>query len=280
VHGDLFTPEALRDAVSGVDYVYHSAGVTKARTRAEYYEGNSEGTKNILRAAEKFAPGLRRLVHVSSQAAAGPSPTRVPISEDFPPHPITTYGKSKLASERECQGMAGKIPLTIVRPPAVYGPREKDIFTFFKTVSRGLQPMIGFDDKYVSLIHVSDLVRGFVLAGESSKSENQTYFISSKEVYSWKQLGDAATAVLGKRAFRLRIPVPVVYAISAIAEFFSWFSSKPAILNLEKGEDIVQDFWTCDSSKAKRDFGFEQQITVEHGFRETIEWYKKEGWLA
>jgi nucleoside-diphosphate-sugar epimerase len=279
VYGDLFTPEALRDAVADVDYVYHSAGITKAKTSDEYYRGNTTGTRNVLEAAAAHATRLKRFVHISSQAAAGPSPTRTPITEEASPHPITAYGQSKWKSEEECHSMAGRVPFTIVRPPAVYGPREKDIFTFFSTMNRGLQPMIGLKDKYVSLIHVSDLVRGFILAAESDIALNQTYFISSREIYSWKELGDVTRAILGKRALRVRIPEPVVYVVSAFAEFFALFNSRPAILNIEKGRDIVQDYWTCDSSKAKRDFGFEEEISLEAGMRETVEWYRAEGWL-
>jgi nucleoside-diphosphate-sugar epimerase len=194
-------------------------------------------------------------------------------------HPLTTYGKSKWRAEQECHKVFDKIPVTIVRPPAVYGPRDKDIFEFFHTMSRGLQPMIGLRDKYVSLIHVTDLVRGFVLAGESAASEGETYFISSRDVYNWMTLGNITRKVLGKSAIRVRIPEPIVFGVAGIAQFFALFSQKPALLNIEKGRDIVQDYWTCDSGKAKRDFGFEEAIDIESGIRQTVEWYRSQGWI-
>ncbi len=279
VHGDLFDMDALRKAVSGVDYVYHSAGLTKAKKKEDYYKGNSDGTRNILEAVTGSTT-LKRFVQISSQAAVGPSPTRAPIDETVEPHPITTYGRSKWKAEEECLSRMANIPITICRPPAVYGPRDKDIFEFFKTMSMGLQPMVGFNHKLVSLVHVTDLVRGFVMAGESEKSAGQTYFVSSKDCYGWKEIGEVTRKVIGRYALRLRIPKSGVYSIAAIAELFASFSSKPALINFEKARDMVQNYWTCDSSKAKRDFGYEQQISLEEGIRTTVGWYRAMGWLG
>lgn len=279
VEGDVFDDAVLRKAVDGIDYIYHSAGLTKAKTRDGYFRANAEGTRRLLLAAATFAPDLRRFLHVSSQAAAGPSPTKQPINEEVEPHPITNYGRSKLQSEIECASFDGRLRYTICRPPAVYGPRDKDVFEFFHTMSRGLQPMIGFHDTYVSLIHVRDLIRGFVLAAESEKAVGQTYFISSSQVYSWKEIGDVTRAALGKKALRLRIPAPGVYAVAGVAELLAKFSPKPALINIEKARDMVQDYWTCDASKAKRDFGFEQEVSLHDGVTETVEWARAQGWL-
>jgi nucleoside-diphosphate-sugar epimerase len=280
IHGDLFDDAALRSAVKDMDYVYHSAGVTKAKTSDGYYRGNTEGTKNLLTAVLSANGNLKRFVHISSQAAVGPSPTRTPINEDSTPHPLTTYGKSKWKAEQECHAVLDQLPVTIVRPPAVYGPRDKDIFEFFHTMSRGLQPMIGLRDKFVSLIHVADLVRGFVMAAESDVSRGRTYFITSREVYSWKTLGEITRRILGKRAIRIRVPEPIVFGIAGIAQFLSLFSPKPALLNIEKGRDIVQDYWTCDPARARRDFGFEETTDIEAGIRETVAWYRNQGWIS
>ncbi len=279
VYGDLFDESALRTAVSGVDYVYHSAGVTKAKTKEEYFRGNATGTRNILEATIAANRTLKRFVHISSQAAVGPSLSKTPIDERHTPHPITTYGMSKLQAEDECLKVTDRIPLTITRPPAVFGQRDKDVFEFFNTMNKGLQPMVGFQEKYVSLIHVTDLVRGIVLAGESVNSVSGTYFITSKEVYGWKEVGETARRVLGKKALRLRLPEFAIYGIAAVAELVSSFSTAPALINFEKARDMVQGYWTCDSAKAKKDFGFEQQLTLEEGIRRTVEWYRAEGWL-
>jgi nucleoside-diphosphate-sugar epimerase len=279
VYGDLFDENALRTAVTGVDYVYHSAGITNAKKKEEYFRGNAVGTGNILRAVTSHNPRLHRFVHVSSQTAVGPSPTKTPITEDAPPHPITTYGKSKWEAERECLAVVNRIPLTIVRPPVVFGPRDKDVFEFFNTTNKGLQPIVGMSEKFVSMIHVSDLVRGFVMAGESDAAAGRTYFITSSRVYGWKEIGDETRRALGRSALRFRLPEAGVFAVAACAELLASFSTEPALINFEKARDMVQDYWTCDASRAKIDFGFEQQISLSDGISSTIHWYRQHKWL-
>ena len=279
VYGDVFDEQALARAVDGMQYIYHSAGLTKAKTPEEYFRATVDGTRNLLNAALHHAPGLERFIMISSQTAAGPSPSPTPMTEAQSGSPITTYGKSKRQAEEVCLKEAERLPVTIVRPPAVYGPRDKDVFEFFATIRNGLQPVVGFGEKYVSLLHVGDVVRGTILAGESSKSVGQTYFLSSKEIYGWLQVGKITREVLGRKALTVRIPEAGVYVVATFAEFLALFSKKPALINYEKARDMVQDYWTCDSSKAKQDFGYEQEISLEAGIRDTIEWCYKQGWL-
>ncbi len=279
VEGDLFNPEAMKEAVAGVDRVYHLAGITKARTKEEYYRGNHHATRNLLESVLKHRPDLGRFVHVSSQAAVGPSMPGAPVDEATPFHPITTYGRSKMEAEKECLRVADRLPVTIVRPPAVYGPRDRDVFEFFNTMSRGLHPLIGFGEKVVSLIHVRDLVGGIVLAGGHPAAVGQTYFISSKVQYNWRQVGELTAGIMGKHVIRLRIPEWGVYAVAAISEAFSAISRRAVLLNMEKAKDLVQDAWTCSIGKAERELGYQEKLTLAEGIRDTVDWYRREGWL-
>ena len=201
------------------------------------------------------------------------------VTEETPFHPITTYGISKMEAEKECLKEMGRLPITIVRPPAVYGPRDKDVFEFFNTMNKGLQPMIGFKDTYVSLVHVSDLVKGIVLAAESPKALKQTYFMSSERYYNWKEVGELTSRILGKKAVTVKIPLSMAYVVGAFAELFSLITRKPALLNFEKIRDIVQEAWTCDIAKAKRELAYVETTGLEEGVKNTVEWYRKEGWL-
>lgn len=277
--GDYDDPMLLQKAVTDVDYIYHSAGVTKAKTKAEYFKGNHLVTRNLLTAAMTFNPNLKRFVQISSQAAVGPSINGKPIDEQTPFHPITTYGVSKMEAEKECLKLTSNLPITIVRPPAVYGPRDKDIFEFFNTMNKGLQPMIGFKKTYVSMIHVKDLVNGIILAGENKKAIGQTYFISSEQFYHWKQIGDLTASIMNKKVVQINVPRFVVYTIAFFSEAASIFSSKPALLNIEKAKDITQDYWTCSAEKAKRELGYRESLTLEDGIRDTVKWYRNNNWL-
>lgn len=281
VTGNFDDPESLRDAVSGVDVIYHVAGLTAARNREEYFRGNQIATRNLLTAVKQYNPDVRRLVHVSSQAAAGPAPdAEHPTTELDAMRPITTYGASKAAAEEEVRRAMSELPLTIVRPPAVYGPRDAEIFRFFSMVAKGVAPLIGFDHKLVSLVHVEDLVRGFIQAAESPRAEGEVYFIGSDEFYSWTHVGAVTSRLLGRaRARHLRVPHSVVYLAGGISGFMGRFQKKPPVFNFEKGRDITQRYWICSVEKAREHFGYRQQLSIDDGVAGTIAWYRGEGWL-
>lgn len=280
VQGDIRDADSLEDFIRDADYVYHIAGVVKARDRAGYFDGNVRATENMLQAAERFAPGLRRFLYVSSQTAAGPSPSLDrPVREEDEPRPITTYGESKIAAESAVRAVADRLPWTIVRPPAMYGPRDTEIFIYFQTIARHLNSMIGFDDKRLSLLHADDLVSGMVLAAEAGNSVGETYFISSEEYYSWPQVGALTAGIMDRRVLTIRLPHAMVYTVAALAQSIAALQQKPATLNMEKARDITQRYWTCDVSKAKRELGYRQEVGLEEGIRGTVEWYRAQGWL-
>ena len=260
--------------------MFHVAGLTEARSREEFFQGNQGGTRNLLNAVLKKAPNLTRFVHVSSLAAAGPAfSLEKPVLETAECRPITAYGASKLAAEQEVFADKNRLPVTIVRPPAVFGPRDTTTLTFFQTVNRGLAPLIGFDDKYVSLVHSSDLARGIVEAGESPATAGELYHVGSDEFYTWSQIGRVTAEFLKKRPVTINIPHPLVKAIAGISGFFGRFASKPPVLNYEKGLDMIQKYWICSTEKARRDFGYRQQMSLQEGVADTVGWYIKQGWL-
>ncbi|HKI77587.1 MAG TPA: NAD(P)-dependent oxidoreductase [Ignavibacteriaceae bacterium] len=275
----LMDKEGLRKAFKDAEYIFHVAGVVKAKRKEGYFKGNVDTTKNLLEVAEEFKENIKRFVIVSSQTAAGPSFSEEAIDEKITPHPITTYGRSKLAEEEVGKSFMDSIPVTICRAPAVYGERDSEIFIFFKTFSQGLMTQIGFDKKKVSFIHAEDFVIGLIQAAESDKAANELYFISSEKYYSWEEIGTVTAKVLDKKPFKIRIPHFLVFMIMSITQFFALFSRKATILNIEKAKDITQPYWTCDTSKAIRDFGYHQNISIEEGIKRTCDWYKKMGWI-
>jgi nucleoside-diphosphate-sugar epimerase len=170
--------------VKDVDYIYHIAGNTSAKNLEEYLFGNCQATINLMEAAIKVAPNLQRFLFVSSQTAVGPALSATePATEDTPMQPITDYGKSKKAAEEAVHKYIGKLPFTIVRPPAVYGPRDTEIYSIFKTIKMGIVPYMGFNKKLLSLVNVFDLCDGIINAAESRNTLGKTYFVSSEEFY-------------------------------------------------------------------------------------------------
>lgn len=279
VNGNMLDPASLKPAMQGVDAVIHIAGATAARTKQGFYEANQLATRGLLEAAKLYAPGLDRFVYISSQTAGGPSIDANPVTEETPPHPITTYGKSKLAAEDETRVYRAHFPTTILRLPAIYGPRDTAILTFFQTVAKGIKPLIGFSDKYVNLLHVRDVAHGIFLGLTKAEATNRTFYIGSEEQYDWRSLSNLAAQIMGRRGFFVRVPHSVVSVVAGISEFASLFKKKPSVLNWEKRMDITQRHWTVSIERARHELGYVPQVSVDEGFRDTIAWYKKHGWL-
>lgn len=281
VDGSLFDYTSLRSAVTNADMIIHVAGVIAAKSEADFLRGNRDATQHLIDAVDAYRPSLTRFVHISSLAVAGPaSSLEQPIRESDICRPITAYGRTKKLAEDVVRSAAARIPSTILRPPAVYGPRDEATLTFFSTVNRGIAPLIGFDEKYVSFINVRDLARGIVDAALHPKAVGETYFVTSRESYTWPEISTVTAAVLGRRRIRrLRLPHAVVLGIAGAAGLVSKFRSKPGVLDYEKGIDITRQYWICSPDKALHELGFQSQISLQEGIQETVSWYRDMGWL-
>mgnify|MGYP001210757949 FL=1 len=275
----LLDKEGLRKAFNGAEYIFHVAGVVKSKTKEGYFKGNVDTTRTLLEVALENAATLKRFLVVSSQTVAGPSTKNKPVDENNTPNPITTYGRSKFEEEKVVLSYKDKLPITICRAPAVYGERDTEIFIYFQTFSKGLTTTIGFNKKELSLIHAADLVEGFYLAATSEKAKGEIYFIGSEKYYTWQEINAITSRILNKKPLIIKVPHFLVYTIAAFAQFFAMFSNNPATLNIEKAKDITQQFWTCDTTKAMRDFGYKQKISIEDGINRTVAWYKEMKWI-
>ncbi len=281
VEASLFDVEALKEALRGVDYVYHVAGLTFGRNYDEFLRNNRDATASLLKAVAESGAPVRRFLYVSSQTVGGPSKSlEEPNREDMEPHPITSYGKSKLEAEKEVHKYKGTIPYTIVRAPAVFGPRDPEILKLIKTAKAGLGTLVGMKPKYLNLAYGPDLVQGFILAAESDKSIGETYYITNEGTYSWKEMMNIIRDGLGKKhLLKVKIPHFLVLSIAGISGFFGKFSKKPPVFNYEKGIDFIQKYWTCSMDKAKEQLGYKPALTIPGAISATIEWYRENKWM-
>jgi len=278
-YGDITDINSIKEALKGVDSVFHLAGLTRARTKEEYFRVNALGTKNLISACSGINPRIKRFIYVSSQAASGPCRDFQALNENAECRPVTDYGKSKLEGEKEVLSFMDKIPITIIRPPAVYGPRDKDILFFFKMVNKGIIPLFGFRESYLSLVYVKDLAHGIILSAENKNGVGKTYFMADEKFYSWSEAGETVKKVLGVKAFKLRIPKFLLFTFATFSEMIAKLKAESALVNLQKAREISSRYWLCDISKAKDELGFSTEYDLERGAEETVKWYKEKGWL-
>jgi nucleoside-diphosphate-sugar epimerase len=279
VQGDCTDPASLVHAVRNVSFVFHAAGLTKARRSSEYYDVNRAGTGNILQECKEHNPGLKKFVYVSSLGAAGPGSLHNPVTESTTPRPVSDYGKSKLLGEQETLRFKDLFPVVILRPAAVYGPKDSDVFEFFRWARRGLLVELSGGSRYVSFCFIRDVARALVEAAERDTTSGSIYCVAEDVPYSWSDFRETLLRTGGITARTIRVPVPVAYLIGAITEIASMFSNKPALTNRQKVREAVQTCWTCDPGKIERELGFRTEYSLEKGLEITWKWYRDNGWL-
>jgi dihydroflavonol-4-reductase len=277
--GNLDNPTAIEKSLHDVDYVFHVAGITKALQENDFYEGNLRATKNRVDAIIHSGIKLKRFIQISSQAAAGPSNSLEPIDEQAQAYPINWYGKSKLAAERYLLQYRQILPITIIRPPTVYGPRDKDVLLFFRTLKKGVLPLIGGKERYLSIIYVRDLVDGIIMAAESEHTLDQTYFLAMERPVSMDEFGRIALNCLGRKGLRVTVPFALVKGVSFLSDALGKVLKFNPVLNNDRYLQMIPDYWLCSARKAKQEFGFTAQTNLQEGIAETIDWYVEHGWL-
>lgn len=278
IYSDLFNKNILSEAVKDVDYIFHIAGVTTSRNKKGYYIGNVETTRNLLEAAA-HNKNLKRFVFAGSLTAMGPAKDKIPPDEKSPCNPITTYGKSKLEAEMEVLKYKDKIPVTILRLPAVYGPRDTATLDFFKTVSKGIIPLVGFKSKYISILYVSDVVDGLISAAENDSAAGEIFLLGSEKFYTWEEIGRAIENYVHRKTIKIRVPEFLVVLVAFLNNALNFFRNKPSVFNYEKSKDMIADAWIAKIDKSINYLNFKQKVDLEEGIKITLDWYKKEGWI-
>ncbi len=275
VVGDLRTGDGLEEAVRGVEVVYHLGAVVMGTSEAEFRTTIVEGTRRLLEVVMAArGPEFRRFLFTSSQAAAGPAPSPAPIDETAERRPVSWYGTAKRDAEDIVLDFAGKgLPVTIVRPVAVYGERETDISRgTFPAVRAGLLPRVGFREKTVSLVYVGDLVKGMVEAASSPATLGKTYFLSNPQTNTASQLVGAIATAMGKRhGLPLFAPQTALWVVAVVSEWLHHFTRARPMVTRDKFREVSRTSWAVSASAAKRDFAWIAGTPLEVGMRAAVE---------
>jgi nucleoside-diphosphate-sugar epimerase len=279
VHGDCSSPASLGPAVRDASIIFHAAGLTKARRAKEYYEVNHLGTRHLLDACARFGRDIKKFILVSSLAAAGPSPEGRPLTDSDRPNPVSDYGRSKQLAEEETLQYRDRIPVVIMRPSAVYGPRDADMFELFRWASRGLWVELAGGDRFINPCFVLDLATALLGAAQKPTRSGNIYFVAEDRAYSWSEFKDVLVSTGGVKARTISLPYWAAYLVALASEAGGLLSSKPALTNRQKIHEAVQKYWLCDLSNIRKDLGFVAEYPLTRGLAITWKWYRENGWL-
>lgn len=278
-YASLFDDKQLRQSLEGVDRVLHFAGLTRALRNRDYRNVNVEGTRRLLEAAALARPGLDKLVHISSLAAVGPSRDGRLLDESTEPHPLTPYGKSKLESERVAETYKTRLPIVVLRPPVVYGPRDRSGLALFKSAARGRCLKISGCNPRLNPIHADDLVSAVLIAAAAEKSAGNTYFVCGKDAVYADELQQMIAAHAGKCLREVKVPLWLAHAAVGLLEVRAQLQGRPNKINFAKLKEIQERSWLASAAKIREELGFSPAKELFQGTAETYRWYAEAGWL-
>ena len=284
---DFAHPNELRAQLSGhkgtyskFDYIIHCAGVTKCSDKKTFDYVNYLQTKYFIDTLKELNMVPKQFIYISTLSVFGPVREKdyTPISGEDTPMPNTAYGLSKLKAELYIQSIPG-FPYVIYRPTGVYGPRESDYFLMAKSIQKHVDFSVGFRRQDLTFVYVKDIVQAIFL-GMEKKVVQKAYFLTDGKIYKSRVFSDLIQKELGNPfVLHLKCPLIVLKVISLFAEFIATRSGRSSTLNSDKYKIMKQRNWQCDISPVMKELGYVPEYDLEKGVRETIAWYKNEGWL-
>lgn len=270
----------FKEADSKWDYIIHCAGVTKCKKKEDFNLFNFIATRNLIETLQELEMVPSQFIYLSSLSVYGPlhEKSYLPINENDTPKPNTAYGQSKIKTENYLRNLPA-FPYVIFRPTGVYGPRERDYYLMAKSVRQHMDFAAGFKRQDLTFVYVKDLVQAVFLAIRHNVT-GKAYFVSDGQVYPSRTFSDLIQKELGmKWVIHVKCPLFILKSISLLAEFAASLFGKSSTLNGDKYKIMKQRNWQCDIMPLINDLGYNPEYPLERGVKETIDWYKKEGWL-
>lgn len=278
VAADLTAAGALERLVRGSDAVVHLAGLTRSWSARELQRVNRDGSAALCAALARARPAVGQLIMVSSQAAVGPSCGRRPRREQDPPAPVTAYGRSKLAAERVRQRHP-RLPITVLRPPAVYGPGDRDIFAYFRLVRSGLRPELVPAGR-LSMVYVGNLVDALLLLLERPpRAGHRVYHVADRGVVTMSTVARWIAAAYGRPTLRLPVPQAALAVAGLPLAAAGRLLRRDLLLSRDKLREIAQPSWVFAASRIQHQLGYRPRVTTRDGIRRTAQWYLEHRWL-
>lgn len=277
--GDLLQPSTYRDLLKQVNVVLHCGGTVRARHLSDFNRNNVTACNSLYETCLEHGRHLKSIVHLSSIAASGPSPVDTPIDETASCRPQSDYGHSKLAGEVIALTFSRFLPITVLRPPVVYGERDKNLLDYIKLIRKGWNVHLGRKPKILSLIYIDDLTRAILHAAARTQKTDRVLFVTDGKCYSWDQVAGVVQEILNVRARRIVLSQTALTALAFLSETFSKFSKEPPLLDRQRVRDIDQGAWTASPQRFFDTYGFRPRYDLKEGLTRTIDWYREHRWL-
>lgn len=279
VEGSLPDCGPLAPVLKSCDAIIHIAGNVKALKPEDLFKVNAEGTSHLVNETLNTLPSPRLFLHVSTIAVHNPSE-----GDDFclPPercHPLSHYGKSKLAGETKLKKLRGKIRTLILRPPVLYGPRDQEFLQMFRAIGRGVAPLYRTGENQLSVCFVRDVARAIADLVEKNPEKDEVFCLDDGEVHTWRNLAEGISETMGRKVRYLPIPAPIFYLAAGISQGWSHLSAKPTIFTLDKMQEIKKPRWICGNQKIRKYLGWEPKVSLREGFEKTLNYYREVGLL-
>jgi len=273
ISGDLASAEALERLVEGASVIIHSAGLTKALSKQAFMSVNCDGAERLAMAAQRRASGAHFIL-ISSLAAREPQ--------------LSAYADSKRAGEDAVRRAFAEGHLTILRPPAIYGPGDRELLPLFKLASMPLIPLFGGATSRVALAHVADVVAMLVaLAAKPAYSQTETNLYSCggnvSEGYKWHEIFAAAATAQGVEPRFFQLPPLAAAALlrtaGGLSNAWAYLTGRPQVFSLGKAREMLHPDWSVHENELLLDGSSRPGISLREGFETTISWYRRKGWL-
>jgi nucleoside-diphosphate-sugar epimerase len=275
IRGDMSDRAALARGCARADVIFHVAGLIVARDLDHFMSANRDATGTLLEVAAEHHPG--RFVYVSSQAAGGPNRPGRPREESEPPQPVSDYGRSKLAGELLVR--ASGLTWTIVRPPVVYGERDREVLKVFKMARVGMVPVFGDGSQEISVIYAGDLARALATVATTPAAAGHVYYATHPQSTSTRGLVLAVGRALHKKPVVLPIPPALARGVLATIGSLARMAGRATLLSADKANEFLAPGWVCSSAALTRDTGWRAEVDLNTGLTRTAAWYRAHGWL-
>jgi len=277
-YSSLEDSQALGAAMSGMEAVIHCAGKTKALHSSEFYQVNQTGTRNMVDAANACRESLRHVIYISSQAVSGPGVLSRPARESDEPRPVSIYGHSKLLGEAEIRRHC-RAPWTILRPAAVYGPRDTDFLAVFQKVKQRIMPVLAGARRNLNMVYGPDVAAAALCCLNQERGAGRIYHVAAEPPCTDEEFMEEIAVQLRRHPIRLPIPRSGLYLACLIQEILSRVTDRPSVLSRQKLPELLAPGWVCSTDRIRQDLGFTAPTSLKEGIGRTLEWYRRKGWV-